>query len=90
MKLLEITGSHGVEYEKTVFWDMGPSNVVEADRRFRHVHCLRHQSVEQLFIFKIKVVRNAFVAICHVAINIKWRLESNDFQLVKKLSVSSI
>jgi hypothetical protein len=41
-KLVEISGSHGCEYEN-VFWDVAPCSLVETDRRFSGAYCLHHQ-----------------------------------------------
>jgi hypothetical protein len=39
----EISGSHGGEYEDTVFWDVAPCHLVEVYRHFRGAFCLHHQ-----------------------------------------------
>jgi hypothetical protein len=39
----KISGSHGVEYEMIVFWDVAPCSLVEAYGSFRGSCCLHRQ-----------------------------------------------
>jgi hypothetical protein len=44
-----ITGSHGDEYEITVFWDVAPCSLVETDRCFRDAYYLHHQGDDSFY-----------------------------------------
>jgi hypothetical protein len=43
--IVEISGSHGGEYED-VLWDVAPCSLIEVYQRFRGTCCLHHQGDE--------------------------------------------
>jgi hypothetical protein len=47
IKICEISGSYGGEYEDVSFWDIAPCSLVEAHPRFSGSYCLHHQSDDQ-------------------------------------------
>jgi hypothetical protein len=41
--LVEISASHGGDYEDTALWGIVPCSLVEVDLLFRGVYCLHHR-----------------------------------------------